>query len=83
MLPLLPGRGDMPQEGGERMREEIERIVAGIANGVIDPSVVEYRDYRAPHVVLKPSVRVTVELTEGKVITIDFTKIYGKSNVIK
>ena len=57
------------------IEEIIKETIEQAASGVLPKRVVEYADYKVPHIILRDSVVVTVELTCGKVVKIDVTDV--------
>ena len=62
------------------MVDEIIRsaIADAIAGTIKSERVVSYIDYKAKYTVLKPTVRVTIELTSGKILTLDVSDEFEK-----
>ena len=58
------------------LEELITTIVKNLDVEKLDKRVESYTDYKNPYVVLKPSVKVEVELTNGKIIKIDVTDYF-------
>lgn len=62
------------------MREELEvlikHIVEDLENNQINDRVDSYNDFKSKYVVLKPLVKVRIELTSGKVAEIDVTDYF-------
>ncbi len=60
----------------EELEELIKRIVRDLESNRIDERIDSYDDYKTKYVVLKPRVKVKVELTSGKVAEIDVTDYF-------
>lgn len=62
------------------MQEELRGLIANIIQNIdaekLDSRIDSYADYKSKYVVLKPSVKVDVELTNGKKFTIDITDYF-------
>ena len=60
----------------EDLQALITRIVQNIDKNHLDERIFNFTDYKNKFVVLKPSVKVEVELTEGKVFRIDVSDYF-------
>ena len=60
----------------ERLEDLISRIIENLDVEKLDKRIDTYTDYKNKYMILKPSVKVQVELTCGKVITIDITDYF-------
>ena len=62
------------------MQEELRELIAKIINNLdvekLDKRIDSFVDFKSPYVVLKPSVKVEVELTNGKKFVIDITDYF-------
>lgn len=62
------------------MQETLEKLITEIVKNLEDEKLDEridfYNNYKTRYVVLKPSVKVRVELTEGKIAEIDVTDYF-------
>jgi len=57
----------------ERLEDLLLRIKSGVESGEIDKRVISYTDYKSKYVVLKPMMKVRIELTDGKIFEIDIS----------
>lgn len=61
-------------------KEPLEKVVSEIIQNVdvekLDKRIDTYTDFKSKYVVLKPAVKVSVELTSGKKFTIDVTDYF-------
>lgn len=62
----------------ESLEDFIKSVIEGIMQGKIDPRVESYTDYKNRFTVLKPTVKVEVELTSGKVAVFDITDYFER-----
>lgn len=60
----------------EELKSLITRIVEGLENETLDKRIVKYIDYKTKYTILKPSVKVEVELTDGKVAQFDVSDYF-------
>lgn len=60
----------------EELKELISRIVRDLEDNEIDERIVSFTDYKRKYVILKPSVKVNIELTNGRVACIDVTDYF-------
>lgn len=60
----------------EELRELIVRIIENLDVEKLDKRVDSFVDFKSPYVVLKPSVKVEVELTNGRKCVIDVTDYF-------
>ena len=60
----------------EDLQGLITRLIQNLDVEKLDKRIESYTDYKARFVVLKPSVKVEIALTEGKVVTIDVTDYF-------
>ena len=60
----------------EGLVEFITKVIEHIDDDKLDPAVEEYKNYKSRYVIPKPHVRVQIELTSGKVATIDITDYF-------
>lgn len=60
----------------ESLQELITRLIKDLDVERLDGRIERYVDYKSKYTVLKPSVKVEIELTEGKVVTIDVTDYF-------
>lgn len=60
----------------EELRELIARLIQDVDVEKLDKRIDTYVDYKSKYVVLKPSVKVEVELTNGKKFTLDITDYF-------
>ena len=60
----------------ETLEELITRLVKNLDSEKFDKRVESYYDYKSKYVVLKPSVKVEIALTEGKVVKIDVSDYF-------
>jgi hypothetical protein len=62
------------------MKENLEELISGIIKGVktneLDGRVESFTDYKSKYVILKPSVKVEISLTDGKVVKIDVSDYF-------
>ena len=62
------------------MQEELRELIANIIQNIdfekLDSRIDSYVDFKSKYVVLKPSVKVDVELTNGKKFSIDVTDYF-------
>ena len=62
------------------MQEELQGLIAKIIENLdaskLDERITSYTDFKSKYVVLRPSVKVDVELTDGKKFTIDITDYF-------
>ena len=63
----------------EPLEELIKKIISKSKVDTLDHRVESFVDYKNKYMILKPSVKVTIELTEGKVIKADITDYFEKS----
>lgn len=63
----------------EPLEELIKKIISKSRVDTLDHRVESFVDYKNKYMILKPSVKVTIELTEGKVIKADVTDYFEKS----
>ena len=61
----------------ETLEELVTRVVQNLDVEKLDKRVETYVDFKSKYVVLKPSVKVNVELTDGRKFTIDVTDYFG------
>ena len=60
----------------ETLEELVTRVVQNLDVEKLDKRVETYVDFKSKYVVLKPSVKVNVELTDGRKFTIDVTDYF-------
>jgi len=60
----------------ETLEELIKRVVTELENNTINERIDVYNDYKTKYVVLKPKVKVKIELTNGKIAEIDVTDYF-------
>lgn len=60
----------------ESLEELIKRIISSIEIDKLDKRIEDYTDYKSKYVVLKPAVKVTIELTSGKIVKLDVTDYF-------
>lgn len=60
----------------EGLEELIRRLVENLNIERLDKRVESYTDYKSKYVVLKPSVKVEIALTDGKVAKIDVSDYF-------
>lgn len=63
----------------EPLEDLIKKIISKSKVDTLDHRVESFVDYKNKYMILKPSVKVTIELTEGKVIKADVTDYFEKS----
>lgn len=60
--------------------KSLQRVLTEIIQNVdvqkLNKRVIAYKDFKNKYVILKPSVEVKIELTEGKVVTVDVTDFF-------
>lgn len=61
--------------------EDLQKLITGIVRDLEDDNqmnerLTQFVDYKNKYVVLKPSVKVSVELTNGRTFTIDVTDYF-------
>lgn len=64
----------------ESLEELIRRIIDGVTQGKTDQRVEKFEDYKSKYVVLAPTVKVEVALTDDKTFRFDVTD-YFKGDV--
>lgn len=60
----------------EELKSLITRVVEGLENDILDKRIIKYIDYKTKYTILKPSVKVEVELTDGKVAQFDVSDYF-------
>lgn len=60
----------------KELKELIVESIKDIEKGDLSDRVVAYNDYKQKYVVPKPSVKVEIELTSGKVAKLDITDYF-------
>ena len=60
----------------ERLEELVKRIIQNIDTEKFDERVETYVNYNSKYTVLKPSVKVEVELTCGKIFKFDVSDYF-------
>lgn len=60
----------------EDLEELIKRIIRELDENSLDDRIDNYTDYKSKYIILKPTVKVDVELTCGKVIKIDVSDYF-------
>lgn len=63
----------------EPLEELIKKIISKSRVDTLDTRVESFVDYKNKYMILKPSVKVTIELTDGKVIKADVTDYFEKA----
>ena len=62
------------------MQEELQKLIARIIENLdaskLDERITSYTDYKSRYVVLRPSVKVDVDLTDGRTFKIDVTDYF-------
>lgn len=59
------------------MKEDLEDLIRELIKAPeLSERINKYIDYKAKYVILKPSVKVTVELTKGIVFTADISDYF-------
>ena len=58
------------------LEELIKQEIENINNGKIDERVLNFYDYKSKYCVLKPMVKVNIELTKGVTATIDISDYF-------
>ena len=60
----------------EGLQELITRIIENLDTNQLDERITSYTDFKSRYVVLRPSVKVDVDLTDGKTFKIDVTDYF-------
>lgn len=60
----------------EDLQKLITRLVQNLDDNEIDERVVKFADYKSRYVNLKPSVKIDIEFTNGRSVTIDVTDYF-------
>lgn len=60
----------------EELQELIKRVIQNLDVEKLDKRITSFTDYKSRYVVLKPKVKVTIEMTEGKVIEMDVSDYF-------
>ena len=60
----------------EDLQDLIARSIKNVEEGRLTSRVVSYADYKQKYIVPKPSVKVEIELTSGKVAKLDITDYF-------
>ena len=60
----------------KELRELIKEIIENLDVEKLDPRIDSYSDFKSKYVNLKPSVKVEVALTNGKIAKIDVTDYF-------
>lgn len=60
----------------ERLEDLLTKIIQNLDVDKLDTRIESYADYKNPYMILKPSVKVVVELTCGKTVTIDVSDYF-------
>lgn len=60
----------------EDLQKLLTNIIKGLDKEHLDNRINTFVDYKTKYVVLKPCVKVKVELTEGKIFEIDITDYF-------
>lgn len=58
------------------MKELITKIIQDLKEGKIDSRIEKFIDYKNKYTILRPTVKVEVELTDGKVAVVDVTDYF-------
>ncbi len=58
------------------LEELIKKEINNILEGKFDDRVLNYFDYKSKYAVLKPMVKVNIELTKGVTATIDISDYF-------
>lgn len=58
------------------LEELIKQEIENINNGKIDERVLNFYDFKSKYAVLKPMVKVNIELTKGVTATIDISDYF-------
>ena len=58
------------------LEELIKKEINNILEGKFDDRVLNYYDYKSKYAVLKPMVKVNIELTKGVTATIDISDYF-------
>ena len=60
----------------EDLLELIKREIKNISDGKISTRVLNFNDFKSKYSVLKPMVKVEIELTKGVIATIDISDYF-------
>lgn len=60
----------------EPLEELIKKIVENLNVEKLDKRIVDFHDFKSKYVVLKPSVVVKIELTDGRICDIDVSDYF-------
>ena len=58
------------------LEELIKNIIEGLKNGQFDERMDTYINYKNPYTVIKPSVKVEIELSKGVVAKFDISDFF-------
>ncbi len=60
----------------EELQKLISKIVQNLDDNEMDERIVSFTDFKNKYVNLRPSVKVNIELTNGRTVTIDVTDYF-------
>lgn len=61
-----------------KLEQLVIQQIQNLKKGIVDKRITSYTDFKNKYVILKPSVTIEVELTDGIRATIDVTDYFRK-----
>lgn len=58
------------------LEELIKQEIKNLLDGKIDERILNFYDFKSPYAVLKPMVKVNIELTKGVTATVDISDYF-------